>query len=189
MAQKVRLNNVRVAFAHDLWVASTQSDDPKATPKFGCAILIDPADPQVKTINAAIEEAAKEKWGAKAAIQLKAVRAVGKGGVNDGDLKTWAGFPGNLYLSAKNSIRPTIIDADKSPLVQSDGKPYSGSYCNFSVEFAAYDNPKSSAKGIMCILLGVQFFRDGESFGGGGAVASADEFDDVTEGATAEDLV
>jgi hypothetical protein len=36
-------------------------------------------------------------------------------------------------------------------------------------------------------LRGVQFLRDGDAFAGGGA-ASDDEFDDVSEGATADDL-
>ncbi len=34
--------------------------------------------------------------------------------------------------------------------------------------------------GLRCQLQGVQHYRDGESFGGGGRKASTDEFDDVS---------
>ncbi|MDE9571706.1 ssDNA-binding protein, partial [Xenorhabdus bovienii] len=43
----------------------------------------------------------------------------------------------------------------------------------------AYDN---NGKGISASLGGVQFYRDGDAFAGGG-VASVDEFDDLSEGA------
>ena len=188
MAQKAKLNNVRIGFAHDLWVATNKSDDKTAAPKYGATFLIAPTDPQVKKLNEAIEAAAQEKWGAKAATILKGLRATEKASLRDGDLKSWAGFPGNLYVSASNTMRPTIIDKDKTQLAQADGKPYSGCFVNVSLEFWAYDHPKGG-KGISCTVLGVQFAGDGEKFGGSGSgVASEDEFDDVSEGATADDL-
>ena len=49
----------------------------------------------------------------------------------------------------------------------------------------AYDN---KGKGIGFSLGGVQFFKDGDAFTGGG-VASTDDFDDISEGADASDLV
>lgn len=187
MAQKVKLNKVRIAFAHDLWVASNKSDDKNAAPKYGCTFLIDPTDPQVKAVNEAIEKAAADKWGAKSATILKGLRATEKASLRDGDLKSYAGYPGNLYVSASNTMRPTIIDKDKTQLAQADGKPYSGCVVNASVEFWAYDHPKGG-KGISATVLGVQFDGDGEKFGSGSGVASEDEFDDVSTGATADDL-
>ena len=74
-------------------------------------------------------------------------------------------------------LRPLVVDADKSPLVAEDGKPYSGCYVNASVELWPQDN--NYGKRVNATLMGVQFFRDGESFSGGG-VASEDDFDDVT---------
>jgi hypothetical protein len=187
MAQKVKLNNVRIAFAHDLFVATNKSDDKTAAPKFGCTFLIDPTDPQVKACNVAIEAAAVEKWGAKGQAVLKGLRATEKASLRDGDLKSYAGYPGNLYISASNTMRPTIIDKDKTQLAQADGKPYSGCFVNASVEFWAYDHPKGG-KGISATVLGVQFNGDGERFGSGSSVASEDDFDDVSSGAIADDL-
>ena len=75
-----------------------------------------------------------------------------------------------------------MIDVNKSPLTEQHGKPYSGCYVNAFVEFWTQDN--NYGKRVNATLLGVQFYRDGESFSGGG-VADTDDFDDLT----AEDLV
>lgn len=181
---KVFIKNVRLAFPA-LFEAKTVNGEGK--PAFSAALLIDPADPQVKAINAAIDAVAKEKWGAKAEVMLKTMRAADKLALHDGDLKAqYDGFPGNLYISARSATRPLVINADKSPLVEADGKPYAGCYVNASIELWAQDN--NYGKRINASLGGVQFFRDGDAFAGGVA-ASEDEFDDVTSGATADDLV
>lgn len=181
---KLKLNNVRLAFAV-LFEAKTVNGEGK--PAFSASFLIDPADPQVKVLNAAIDQIAKEKWGAKAEAILKQMRAQDKVALHDGDLKSnYDGFPGNLYVSARALTRPLVIDKDKSPLTEQDGKPYSGCYVNASIELWAQDN--NYGKRINASLRGVQFFRDGDAFAGGGA-ASEDEFDDLEEGAETGDLV
>lgn len=180
---KLRLNNVRLAFPA-LFEAKTVAGEGK--PAFSAALLIDPADAQVKTINAAIEATAREKWGAKADAVLKQIRAGDKTCLHDGDLKaTYDGFPGNLFIGARNPVRPLVLDADKTPLAEADGKPYAGCYVNVSLELWAQDN--NYGKRVNATLLGVQFFKDGDSFTGGGT-ASQDDFDDVSAGATADDL-
>lgn len=182
---KVQLKNVRGAFMSALFEPKTVNGEGK--PAFSATFLINPTDPQVKTINAAIEAVAKEKWGAKAEAILKQMRAQDKVCLHDGDLKAnYEGFPGMLFISARSNSRPLVIDADKTPLTESDGRPYSGCYVNASIELWAQDN--NYGKRINAQLRGVQFYKDGDSFAGGGS-AAADEFEDVTEGATADDLV
>jgi hypothetical protein len=181
---KVKLTNVRLAFPA-LFEAKTVNGEGK--PAFSAALLIDPADRQVKAINAAIEQVAKDKWGAKADTMLLGLRKTDKLALHDGDTKAqYDGFPGNLYISARSATRPLVIDADKSPLVEADGKPYAGCYVNASIELWAQDN--NYGKRINASLGGIQFLRDGDAFAGGGA-ASEDEFDDVTSGADADSLV
>lgn len=181
---KLKLENVRLAFPV-LFEPKTVNGEGK--PAFSAALLIDPADAQVKAINAAIEQIAKEKWGAKADAILKTMRATDKVALHDGDLKSsYDGFPGNLYVSARSATRPLVIDKDKSPLSEQDGKPYAGCYVNASIELWAQDN--NYGKRVNASLRGIQFFRDGDAFAGGGA-ASEDEFDEISEGATAGDLV
>lgn len=181
---KIKLTNVRLAFPQ-LFEAKTVNGEGK--PAFSASFLIDPADPQVKAIEAAIEQVAKDKWGAKADAMLTAMRKADKVALHDGDLKaTYDGFAGNLYISARSATRPLVINADRSPLTEADGKPYAGCYVNASIELWAQDN--NYGKRVNASLGGVQFAKDGDAFAGGGA-ASEDEFDDLTSGANADELV
>ena len=69
------------------------------------------------------------------------------------------------------------MDVDKTPLVAENGKPYSGCFVNASLELWAQDN--NYGKRVNATLMGVQFYKDGDSFSGGG-VASEDDFDDLS---------
>lgn len=174
MATKITLKNARLAFPALFEPKAVNAGD---KPAFGAALLIPKNHPQVAAINAAIQEAAEAKWGQKAAAHLKALKAADKTALHDGDIKSqYAGFEGNLFVSARNQSRPTVVDRDKTPLAQADGKPYAGCYVNAVLEFWAQDN--NYGKRINCSLLGVQFVKDGEAFAGGG-VASEDDFDDL----------
>ena len=177
---KVKLNAVRLSFPQ-LFEAKTVNGEGK--PAFSAAFLIDPKDPQVKAVNAAIDAVAREKWGAKADANLKSLRAADKTCLHSGDLKSnYAGFEGMLYISARNALRPLVIDVNKAPLAEEDGRPYAGCYVNASIELWVQDN--NYGKRINATLMGVQFYKDGEAFSGGG-VANVDDFEDVS----LEDLV
>jgi hypothetical protein len=180
----MRLTNVRLAFPV-LFEAKTVNGEGK--PAFSAAFLMDAADPQVEAINAEIERVATEKWGAKAPAMLKTLRATDKVALHDGDLKSqYDGYAGNLYISARNKVRPQILDRDaKTELTESDGKVYAGCYVNAIVDFWAQDN--NYGKRINATFYKVQFFQDGDAFAGGGM--SDEEFDDLAVGAEAEGLV
>ena len=174
---KIMLKNVRLAFP-TLWEPKTVAGE--GEPAFSASALVEPTDPQVKAIDAAIEQIAKDKWGAKADAILKQIRAQDRTALHDGDLKAqYAGFEGMKYVSARNKVRPGVFDTDRTPLGQSDGKPYAGCYVNMSVELWAQDN--QYGKRINASLRGVQFVRDGDAFAGGGS-AGDDEFDDLSVG-------
>lgn len=107
--------------------------------------------------------------------------------LHDGDVKAdYAGYEGNMFLNSRNTVRPLVIDRDKTPLAATDGKPYAGCYVHASIELWCQDN--NFGKRINATLRGVQFFKDGDAFAGGGT-ASEDEFEDIEEGAYADDLV
>ena len=181
---KIKLTSVRLAFPA-LFEAKTVNGEGK--PAFSASFLIAPTDAQVKAINAAIDQVAKDKWGAKAEAVLKQMRAGDKVCLHDGDLKEqYEGFAGNLYISSRSPTRPLVINGDKSPLTEADGKPYAGCYVNASIELWAQDN--NYGKRVNASLRGVQFVKDGDAFAGGGS-ASDDEFDDIASGADASDLV
>ena len=81
----------------------------------------------------------------------------------------------------------THVLARTTYTVEADGLPYSGCYVNASIELWAQDN--NYGKRINASLRGVQFYRDGDAVAGGGGPASEDEFDDLAEGADADNLV
>lgn len=173
---KLMLNNVRLAFPA-LWVA--QRVNGEGEPAFSAALLMEPNHPSIKELEKAFAVVAKEKWGAKADAVLKALRATDKLCLHDGDTKSnYDGFPGNMFVSARSKVRPLVIDRDRTPLAQEDGKPYSGCYVNAQIELWAQDN--KFGKRINAQLRGVQFFRDGDAFAGGGTAADADEFGDLS---------
>jgi hypothetical protein len=178
------VQNVRISFP-DLFIARKQSDTAEVE-KFAGTFLIPAGSALEKQIDAACLAAAEKKWPGKGAQVIKSIA-----GNNmrycfrpEGE-KDYQGYEGNRFFKATNTSRPTVLDRDKAPLVQADGKPYSGCYVNASVEFYAYDN---NGKGIAATLKGVQFFKDGDAFTGGG-VASPDDFDDLsTEGEETHDF-
>jgi hypothetical protein len=177
---KIKLNAVRLSFPQ-LFEAKTVNGEGK--PAFSAAFLISPKDPQIAMINTAISSVAAEKWGAKADAILKTIRAADKTCLHSGDLKSnYDGFEGMMYISARNPLKPSVVDTNRSPLVAEDGRPYAGCYVNAVLELWTQDN--NYGKRVNATLMGVQFYKDGESFVGGG-VADADDFDDLT----IEDLV
>ncbi len=164
------IKNVRISFA-DLFTARSFEDQ---EPKFSCTFLIPEGSELDKQIRAEIKRVAVAKWGAKAESILKSIQGNNmKFCYRPAGEKDYNGYDGMCFFKASNTSRPTVIDRDKTPLTQADGKPYSGCYVNASVDFYAHNKG-----GIACSLKGVQFFRDGDAFTGGG-VASPDDFDDL----------
>lgn len=181
---RLALKNVRLAFP-SLFEAKTVNGE--GEPAFSAVFLIEPADPQTKAVEQAIAAVAKDKFGAKTDAVLKAMKAADKTCLHDGNTKAeYAGFADMLFVSARGKARPLVLDSDKSPLTAADGRPYAGCYVNASIDLWAQDN--SFGKRVNAQLRGVQFLRDGDAFAGGGGAATEDEFDDVAEGATADDL-
>jgi hypothetical protein len=176
----------RFAFAQHLFEAGTVGGE--GEPAFSVTGIIGKDHPANKLLADAEEKVAKEKWGAKADGILKQIRAAGKGVVKDGDSKAeYAGFEGNMFVSTRSPARPTVIDRDRSPLVAADGRPYSGCYANVQVEVWAQDN--SYGKRINAQLLGVQFVKDGDAFGGGAQPSNPDDFGDLSADEGEESLV
>ena len=67
-----------------------------------------------------------------------------------------------------------MIDRDRTPLGEDDGKPEAGDYVNAIVDFWYSDHPKGG-KQLLDNVLGIQFVKQGERFGSSGA--SPDDFD------------
>lgn len=192
---KIKLQDVRLAFAEIFTAKKFQGTGEAA---YSACLIIDPkktrafdeAGKPVKLTDA-IEAVAKDKWGGKAAAVLAEMRK--KDNVcfrtepkTNASGEVYDGFDGMYHISTRGKTRPLVIDRDKRQLTAEDGVVYSGCYVNASLELWAQDN--SYGKRINATLRGVQFLRDGDAFVGG-SPASEDEFEDLSEGATADGLV
>jgi hypothetical protein len=167
------LRNVRLAFP-SLFEPSSYGE---GEPAYSATLIMDPQ--QAEVVEKALAAVAREKWGAKGDAQLKALRATGKVCLRDGDEKPdYDGFAGMMFVAARSKTRPTVVDGQRQPITERDGRIYAGCYVNASVEVWAQDN--AYGKRVNATLRGIQFVRDGEAFGGG-RPAAADEFDELEE--------
>jgi hypothetical protein len=181
---QVTLKNVRLSYA-DIWVPRPPQDG-KGDPKYGATFILDPKKDKamVAEIRAAIKKVAAEKWKAKAPNILKVI---------DGDKQKFCwfeedrlsadgdivdGFEDMFYLQSKSPMQPTIIDRDRTELTRKDGRPFSGCYVVAKVDIWAQDN--AHGKAIRCQLQGLQFYRDGDNFGGG-TRSKVDDFEDLSD--------
>ena len=174
---RVMIREARLAFP-SLFTAKTVNGE--GAPRFSATLLIESDDPQIAGIKKTIQAVAREKWKDKAPAILTSLEKVGKVALHDGDEKAqYDGFAGRMFIaaSAKESAPPTVVDAARQPLTERSGKPYAGCYVNASIEFWAQDN--GYGKRINATLRGIQFVRDGDSFGAGSRSASPDEFDEI----------
>lgn len=180
---KLNLPNTRLTFP-SLFEASDFDGDGNF--KYRAGLLIPKGSDNDKKIWAAVKQVAKDAWGAKYESILESIKHIpNRAGYRDGDVKGAEEYAGCMYLNAANKARPLVIDRDKTPLVAADGRPYSGCYVSAVVTIYAYDN---KGKGIGFSLGGIQFYRDGDAFAGGG-VASGDDFDSIEEGTDAGEFV
>lgn len=178
-------HGVRLAFPK-LWKAEQVQG--QGDPKFGSSLIIGPDHPQIEELRKIEQAVAKDKWKDKAPGVLKVLDKQDRMALHDGDLKSqYDGYPGNFYLSANanESAPPTVVDQARNPLGPNSGKPYAGCYVNASIELWAQDN--KFGQRVNTTLRGVQFVADGDSFSAG-RPADADEFEEVTEGADANDF-
>ena len=183
---KIVLNNVRLAFPV-LFKAEQFNGTGEAA--YSASLLLPPGHPGIKAIEEGIEKVGQEKWGKGWPAVKKTAEKKDLNCLHDGDTKAkYAGFEGNMYVStrATEDKRPTVVDRNRTPLTAADGKIYGGCYVNAIVVLWAQDN--QFGQRVNAQLTGVQFFKDGDSFGGGAMAADADEFADIAEGADADDL-
>ena len=98
----------------------------------------------------------------------------------DGDDKDYKGYQDHYSIKATTKKRPTLVNRDKTPIVEEDGILYSGCYVNASIDVWVMDN--SYGKKVLASLNAIQFVKDGEPFGekseGADCFSSLDDDDD-----------
>lgn len=173
---EVRLRDVRLAFPSVFKASSVGDSDDK---RFSAVLIFEPGSENHKAMSEAVKKVSAEKWKGDADKVLKSIIAKNDVCLRDGaEMSEYDGFEGMKFARASNKTRPTVIDRDKSPLTEADGKPYAGCYVNAIIDVWAQDN--NFGKRINASLSGIQFKRDGDAFAGG-RVATADDFDAETD--------
>jgi hypothetical protein len=174
MSEKFNIENCRIAFANDLFVAKPIRG---GKPRYSASFLIPPTHPAVAKLRACMERVANHKWGAKGPSIYKALEAQDKLCLHDGNLKEYAGYAGNLYVSGARRPedgKPRVVDRNANDITQDQGIIYSGCRVIALLEIWAQDST-DFGKRINATIRGVQFFADDERFSGSGT-ASDDEF-------------
>ena len=166
---KTKLKNVRLAFPS---LYETEKFNGEDTGKYAATFMLHKKEHKelIEEIKEKFEEI-KEEYGVKKLKEDKTCLTDGEDFDTDSDITI-----DYYFLKASNRRRPLLIDRDKSPLTEEDDKFYPGCRVNAVIDFWFQDN--EYGKRINANLLGVQFARDDERFGGG-AVADIDDFDEV----------
>lgn len=184
----VKLKNVRISFPN---LFEAKAVNGEGEPRFSAVFVIEPGSENAKVLAQTLSAVAKEKWGAKGETTLADLKAKGRvcyleRPKTNASGEVYDGFEGMHHIGAGNTARVAVIDKDTSPLTAQDGKPYAGCFVDASIDIWPQDN--SWGKRVNAKLRWVQFRSDGDAFSGGAPV-NQDEFESITEGATADDMV
>lgn len=185
----------RLSYAYLFDGYEGESDDGKKTVSYCTHVIVDPNTPAdslrglksgkeyLAMIKAAQREVAVAGWGDNADNVLKELQGKDKLALHAGDISKpgQEGYAGNFFLSTNSKVRPTLVETKEGrnvQLVKADGRPYSG--CWAVVHLAMYPQgangkPSKYGKRINCQLMGVQFVKHGDAFGGG-RVSAPEEF-------------
>ena len=185
-SEVIKLPLVRLSFAKLFKPKAFREGQDK---RFEAAFLLDPSNEKHKAvIDVIISTAAallKDHFGDK--IPASAEIGFGYSDARPimlgdfewrGKKKDYDGYEGMFYVTSANKTRPTVVDRDRSPLAEEDGKPYSGAFVNGSITLWVQDN--EFGKRINANLRAVQFVKDGEAFGVK-PVDAEDEFDVIDD--------
>ena len=167
---QVKVGNARLSYPHIFEPQSFEEDGSK--PRYTATFLIPKDTAEGKAtyakIMAAMVAAAKAEWGDKLPKLTPDRKCLRDGDdmdiVKESDADI---YNGHWYLTAArrgDQGRPTIVDCDRSPLTQADGRPYGGCFVNGIVSIWAQDHTKYG-KRLNATLEGVQYFRKGDAFG------------------------
>jgi len=188
------LSNVRTSYLYAFkpFIGKPTPQNPNPKPVFTCHFLMAKEHPDLARFAAHIEAVGSSfQWknGMTWDIVKEALKAQDKLCLHRGDV-TKAGQPeyaGLYFVSGNNSKRFTVVDGDRTPLTEADGRPYSGCYVNAIVDVWCQDN--TYGRRVNCTITGIQFLRHGDAFGGGAQPAQPDEFGVVDASADAATLV
>lgn len=170
IGSKVVFGPCRLSYTHVFDKYNPDGND--KTARYMTNVLI-PANEKltIAAIKKAIEEAKAagiaSKWGGKEPKKLVMP-------LHDGDDRDDEVYAGMLYVNAKCSTRPGIVDRNKVPIFDEE-EIYSGVWAIVSVTFYPYDT--NGNRGVACGLNNIMKFKDDEKLGG--RVSAESDFADI----------
>lgn len=176
-ANIIKLSNVRLSFPHIFEPRTLTNEDGSTRLVFEAEYIYDVGGENEKLVDAAIQQAAIEKWKDDGptivkglSVQNRLAQRVGDHKISNKTGKVYDGYEGKTFIkaSAKVTDRPHVLTSAGHPLSQADvgtnpEAPESGDYVDAIVSFWAQDHPKGGRR-VNCNLLGVIFRAKGESF-------------------------
>lgn len=172
----VYMTDVRLSFPH-LIKPRPNNLNPNAPMKYEAEFIVSPE--QLEVFRGQMWKLAQMKWTEHAAAVFQGAEADRKmrcyGDATeklDKNYERLKGYmDGTKYVNAKNIDRPKIYKADGSEVPEDNmmeiqealKKLYGGAYVKVALKPYLQDN--GAGRGLRCDLLGIQFLRDGESFG------------------------
>lgn len=124
--------------------------------QYSLTLLWDENHPKLKALEAAINEVATKKFGAKAPQML--AKGQLRSPLRPGSERDQEDYQGKVFLTARSTDRPQVVDSDAEPIMDQVDF-YSGCTARMDIYLFAYD--KAGNKGVSAILSSVQKLGDG----------------------------
>ncbi len=186
MSEIIYLSNVRLSFPH-LVEPHASPLNPNAPKKYSADFIMEPNHASIQQFMQRYAAMAQEKWKEHAQQVMQMIQADRKlrcygSGDEKQDKKTfkpYAGYAGNVFISANKDQTPQMIQPDGTPVDPTNTmayqalarKMYGGCRVNAAVRPWLQEN--NFGRGIRCDLIAIQFVGDDEPFGEAAADASA----------------
>ena len=183
--QWIALPGVRLSYPNLHKARSMEGDDGKAKkPEYSASYILDKKKHAavIKEIEAETKRLAIAEWG-KMPLKFRGPIRDGSTFV-DKDDNVKDGYGDDVVaVNAKSQSKQQAVLRDRTPADEDD--LYGGCYVNAYISLYTWEHPKSG-KGVSANLGPVQFFKNGERFGG--AILDADDaFEDLGEDDEGED--
>lgn len=160
--------------------------------KYSATVIFDPTSEAGKLATATFAKVAADEFGPNWQAIVEAIdpkkKAIKNGNHKlDKEGNVMEPFVGKLFLTAKNDLKPVVIDSyftagKPTPITEDNGRIFRGCYVNVKVEISAFTskNPKVGRM-IGAKILAVQYVdEEAEAFGS--APPTADGFGDLGGG-------
>ena len=183
MSDIIYLSNVRVSFPQLVEPKKTTNEKGEVRTAWSADFILAPDSPQFKQFMQQYMTLATDKWKERTQTILGMIqsdrksRCYGNGSekINKTTLLPYDGYDGNAYISAISNRQPQMIQPNGQPVDASNSMVYQaiargiygGCYVNAAIRPWLQEN--THGRGIRCDLVAIQFSKDGDPFGGGGA--------------------